>query len=126
MLRISDKRALKKLFFGKLGIIVLLILFMVFVKGTWSVYKKASFAQENKERAVQELDALYEHEMLLKEELARLGTKRGLEEEVRHKFDVGREGETLIVLVDTPDVPTEKKEEEGGIWHTIINFLGFR
>ena len=93
MLRASDKRALRKLLFGKIGVIVLLIIFILFAKGTWSVYKKADFAKENKNRAAQELEALYEREGMLEVELERLQTQRGIEEEVRHRFDVGREGE---------------------------------
>ncbi len=125
MLRVSDKRALKKLFFGKLGIIFLLILFILFAKGTWGVYTKASFAQKNKERAVQELETLYKREMLLKEELAQLNTKRGLEEEIRQKFDVGREGERLIVLVDTPSREEVVELSDAGIWFRIVRFFGF-
>lgn len=125
MLRISDKRALRKLFFGKIGVIVLLILFILFAKGTWSVYKKAAFARENKEQAAQELESLYEHEAILTKELERLNTKRGLEEEIRRKFDVGREGETLIVLVDTPQSETVNETERSHIWQRLADFFRF-
>ena len=124
MLRASDKRALRKLLFGKIGVIVLLIIFILFAKGTWSVYKKADFAKENKNRAAQELEALYEREGMLEVELERLQTQRGIEEEVRHRFDVGREGEHLIVLVDSPQEEEVGELKEATVWEKVVRFFG--
>lgn len=126
MLGISDKRVIRKLLVGKIGVIVLLIIFILFARGTWGVYKKSSFAKENKDRASQELKSLYEHEVMLTKELEHLGTKRGMEEEVRHKFDVGREGENLIVLIDSPQEEVFVEQKDTSIWSRIVGFFGIK
>lgn len=126
MLRASEKHLIRRILFGKIGLIALVAIFAIFANGTWSVYKKATFAKENRQMAEQELAELHEREAALKEELSRLDTKRGLEEEIRHKFDVGREGEQLIVLVDAPDPEPVVEPKEPTIWERIVGLFGFR
>jgi len=126
MLRASEKRFIQKTVFGKIGLVALVVLFAVFANGTWSVYKKASFSKENRQMAEQELAELHERSAALEEELARLDTERGVEEEIRQKYDVGREGEKLIVLVDAPEPKVVVPVLEPTIWEKLVRFLGFR
>ncbi|MBL4644466.1 MAG: hypothetical protein JKX80_01220 [Candidatus Pacebacteria bacterium] len=126
MLRISDKLLFRKIVFGKVGLLVLFVIFVLFARGTWGVYQKADFAKGNRDRAEQELATLHEREVALQEELARLGTERGLEEEIRHKFDVGKESEQLIVLIDTPEPEKVIEFKKPTIWERVVKFLGFR
>lgn len=126
MLRASDKKLIQRIVFGNIGLVVLLIVVAIFAKGTWSVYTKAKFAEENRTQAEQELEKLEEREAALNEELVRLNTQRGLEEEIRQKFDVGKEGEQMIVLVDAPDPEPEVVVEEPSIWERIVEIFGFR
>ncbi len=110
----------------KIWILVLLIVFVVFANGTWSVYQKSSFASENRELAQKELEELKVREIALREELVRLETKRGLEEEVRQKFDVGLEGEKMIVLVDAPEKKKLIEPREYTLWEKVVRMLGFK
>jgi len=125
MLRIGDKLMLRKIVFGKIGLIFFLIVFVLFAKGTWSVYQKATFAKDNRMRAEQEIEKLKEREVALRVELDRLGTERGLEEEIRHKFDVGREGEQMVVLVDAPEPEQVTEVASPSIWEKLIKLFGF-
>lgn len=124
-MRLSDKRLLRRILYGKVGLVVLLIIFVLFAKGTWGVYKKASFAKENRIRAEDQLRELREHEAVLSEELEKLKTERGMEEAIREKFDVGREGEHLIVLVDVPQPAIVPEAQETTIWSNIKGFFTF-
>ena len=126
MLKPSDKHFIRRIVFGKVGLIVLTVLFAVFAKGTWSVYQKAQFAKENRRMAEQELNELRTREAALQKELDRLNTPRGLEEEIRQQFDVGRSGERLIVLVDAPEPEESAPPPEPTIWERVIRFLGGR
>jgi len=126
MLHLSDKLFLKKMVFGKIALFVLILIFVLFAKGTWGVYQKASFAKDNRDRADQELEVLHTREEALREELTRLDTKRGLEEEIRHKFDVGLEGEQLIILVDAPEPEAVVEPYIPSVWEKIVTFFGFK
>ena len=125
MLKPGEKQYVRRVLFGKIALIVLLILFIIFARGTWGVYQKSAYAKGNRVQAEQELAELHTREEALQEELNRLETPRGLEEEIRHTFDVGLEGERLIVLVDAPDPEPVVQEEQRSIWQRITNFFGF-
>jgi cell division protein FtsB len=126
MLRANEKYFIRKIVFRKISLIVLVIVFAIFASGTWNVYKKEEFARENRQMAEKELEDLRQRETALTEELTRLNTKRGLEEEIRQKFDVGRDGEQLIVLVDAPDPEPVVVLSEPTIWQRIVGFFGFK
>lgn len=123
MLKAREKRIIKTILFGRIGVIILLIIVAVLAKSTWSVYQKSQFARESRDLATQELQTLQARESSLETEMQRLDTPRGLEEELRHKFDVGREGERLIVLVDTPDAPVVPEEPQKTWWRKIMEML---
>lgn len=126
MLKVRDKRLLRTILFGRVGIVVFGIIVAVLANATWSVYQKSQFARESRDRAAQELEKLEEREASLAEEMERLATERGIEEELRHKFDVGREGERLVVLVDAPEAPAPPLLPKRTWWYTISEFFGFR
>jgi len=125
MFGLLNKRWVRSFIFGKIGLIILAIIFTVFARGTWGVYEKARFAKENREQSEQNLRELEERERALEEELVRLNTSRGLEEEIRHKFDVGRDGEQLVVLVDAPEPEVVTDVREPNVWERMVRFFGF-
>ena len=126
MLKPGEKHFVRRVLFGKVALIVLTLVFIIFARGTWNVYQKSAYAKENRVQAEQELEELRVREQALQEELDRLETQRGLEEEIRHTFDVGFEGERLIVLVDAPDPEPIESEAPQSIWQRITSFFGFK
>ncbi len=125
MLGVSDKQRLRRILFSKISLLLLLVLVVVFVRGTWGVYQKARFAKENRLQAEQELNELEQRASSLRTEMQRLETERGLEEEIRHSFDVGRDGEHLIILVDAPEQEAAARETSQSLWQRVISFFGF-
>jgi cell division protein FtsB len=126
MLRAREKYRIRRFLFSKVTLLVLFVLVVVFAKGTWGAYQKSEYAKENRERAEVQLAELTEREDKLEVELQRLETERGLEEEVRQKFDVGREGEHLVVLVDSPQAGTAEKSESGSLWQRFKGLFGIK
>lgn len=125
MLRAREKNRLRRILFGKVAFVILLVLFVLLARGTWNVYQKSAYAQENRERAEQELAELNEREAALRARLEHIETQRGLEEEIRHTYDVGREGEQLIVLVEEERSDTDAEREQLSMWQRIVSFFGF-
>lgn len=119
MLSAIEKRRIKKLVYSKVTLIVLIIILLLLARGTWDVYKKAEYANENKNRATEELTTLREREAFLQEELRDLQSARGREAELRKRFDVGREGEHLIVLVDTLAPEESEPPAQKSFWETL-------
>ena len=56
------------------------------------------------------------------EEIARLDTERGVEEEVRNKFEVSKEGEGVIVLLDKKEEEVKIDKKKGLFWWIVDLF----
>lgn len=124
MLDFYEKRKLRNILYSKailsiLGILILLLLYSV-----WGVYEKERETRVKKSQRVEILDELRGRETLLQNEVDRLSTERGIEEELRSKFEVAREGEEVIVIVDAPEdeivIPVA---EPLGIFERILNIF---
>lgn len=125
MLSTIEKRRIKKLIYSKVTLVIVTVLLIFVARGTWDVYKKAEYAQTNEERAKQELQKLKEREDFLVNELRNLESVRGQEAELRSRFDVGREGEKLVVLVDAPEPIVHQEPAQDNFLTKIKNFFGF-
>ena len=61
--------------------------------------------------------------MQLTSNISRLETARGKEEALREKYELGRHGEGLIIIVEPPE--PEPIVEEKGIRQWVTKFLPF-
>jgi len=60
----------------------------------------------------------------LREEIERLSTERGIEQEVRSKFEVGKDGEEMIIIVDNPeDEGFSNKEIKKTFWQKVFSWF---
>jgi len=83
------------------GIVVVLIVLL-----SMSVFERFSVEREMKERRMaeeEELQLLQERADALEEKVEHLQNTRGIEEELRNRFDVAREGEQVVIIVDDED-----------------------
>ncbi len=95
-------------------VIILLCLFLaVFIWGVVGFMGKMSATRENRRVAENKLAELQSERTRLSTEIANLKTERGVEENIREKFGLGKEGEDLIVVVDDQTKPVEVPVEQG-------------
>ncbi len=98
-----------------IGVILILCLLMA-----GSVYKRYQVERQMAERRAeteQALEALEDRATIIEEKVGNLENQRGLEAEIRDRFDVAREGEQVVIILDneeiieesTPVVPVEEK-----------------
>lgn len=132
MFDFHEKRKLRKIFFSKpvIGLIFLCAFLLSF-----SVYDRYVVSREIQAK----LDARYEELEELEMRAATLSTKvsyledeRGIEEELRNRFDVAKEGEQVVILVDkrsgkeTGATQIEPTGESGhGFWYQIRRIFNF-
>lgn len=125
MLEFYEKRKLKRLLYSKPVIIALCIPAVFLLSVTWNAYNKEREAYANMLTASAELDRLKEREATLSQEIERLSTQRGVEEELREKYEVGKPGERMIVLVDKAadkepaSPPIKSKGFFGRMWEKL-------
>ncbi len=122
MLEFYEKRKLKRVLYSRPVLIVLLIPVAYCMMVAWHAYLKEREAHANMLAATAELERLKEREATLDKEIERLSSERGVEEELREKYEVGKPGERMIVLIDKDkeqkDVspPIKEKNFLGRLW----------
>ena len=98
----QQKRAFKAVLTSPLlqGLLVVLIVLVGL-----SAYERYQMAQVMAERRVateQQLAALEARHAALEERVEYLSNERGIEAELRRQYDVARQGEQVVVIVDPP------------------------
>lgn len=112
--------------YSKITLIALVVIFVAVTIGAWHVYQKAEVARTERDISKRALVDIQSRTVELEASLARLKSVRGIEEEVRQKYTVARQGEEIVVVVDEQ----AKKSENGGtsnsdgFWQRITHILG--
>jgi len=120
MLEFQVKKRVKKILYSRAMFVLLLVVIALAGKATWSVYQKEKISRVNLERLQSEISELKGREGYIKSGIDRLGTSRGIEEEIRQKFKVVKDGEAMVILID--DEPTQATSSpEKGFWSTIVD-----
>lgn len=104
--------------------VLLLFMFLVFiflVKGTFSAYTKERNSRIEVERVLKEKEALDKRYYIMSEQSDVLKSDIGVEAEIRNKFDVAKEGEGVIVIVDkdTPIIEADKRGVLKRFWDSV-------
>jgi cell division protein FtsB len=121
MFDFHEKRKIRSIVYSRpvVGLLVVLTLML-----STSVYHRYTVATEMKQKLVereQELEGLRQRAQLLESKVQYMQDDRGIEEELRNRFDVVKEGEQVIILID----PEEKEDVgtstmyEGGIQKNV-------
>lgn len=110
MRELEQRRNPIRLLSLRLFTVGLLIILFALVKGVWEIYQKERETYEGRARAERELSDLAERESQLHGEIARLRSPAGVEEALRQQFDMAKEGEGVIVIVDRAPQDEEKAE----------------
>ena len=118
----QEKKRWQKIMQSKpiLGLLGLAVLFFA-----WSVFGFWGKMEETrKERAITEkkVAELEEKKEKLASDIEKLGTEEGVEENIREKFGLAREGEGVIIIVDDQE-PQLEGAEKGGFWNWLKNLF---
>ena len=129
MREFKEKRKIRKLLYSQITIGFLFIALFLTTSATWSLYGKYRETKENTGNALQELSKLQEREMVIREDIERLNSPRGVEEEIREKFGFTKEGEGVIVIVDLlpqKGVEFARQDKSSGlasVWESVVHFF---
>jgi len=119
----SRQKLWHRIAFSWVTIVLLILLSLLLARSVFSMYQKNNRARERAQDAQIELTKVEERKALLSKSLEHIKTSKGVEEELRKKFDVAREGEHLLVIVDKevkPEVKTKETSWFGGLWRKLV------
>ncbi len=114
-----EKRKIKSWVFSKLSVLVLLALCALLATSVWERYQKERETARNYRERDAELAMLEAQAAALEARVAYIESDRGIEAEIRDRYDVVKEGERAVVVMDaeqaSPAVASEvvAEEEEG-------------
>ena len=103
MFPFNQKRKIQNVLFSKLMIVVILILTVFLGK---SVYERFIVERDMSSRRIDvetDLKELRERKEALEERVEYLKDESGIEAEIRKHFDVAKEGEQVVIIVDKED-----------------------
>ncbi|MBL7045502.1 MAG: septum formation initiator family protein [Parcubacteria group bacterium] len=125
MFDFHERRKLKQYAYSLPTVVVLLAIVAFLGNSVWSVYLKEQETSERLEQRESYLKDISGRGEALEEEIDRLSSERGLEAELRSKFEVARSGEKVIVIVDAPEASIGKPAEKESFIKGLVDFVLF-
>jgi cell division protein FtsB len=122
MKEFQEKKTVKRRLYSKTTMVILFFLFLLTARGVFYVYQKERLTEVEVERIQKQKEDLQKRYETIKADSERLKTDEGIESEIRTKFDVVKEGEEVIVVVDK-DTPVIQEDKRGAIkkmWDSMI------
>ena len=101
-----------------LALLTIVAIFSIYV--VWGAYQKEYDTRERWGGRAAVLDELKDRESGLQLEINRLETEKGIEAEIRSKFEVARSGENVIVIVEPPEEEATVIPEKKSLWRRIF------
>lgn len=118
-MRRIEKRKIRRIVYSWPVVLVLLGILVLFAMSTWDVFMKYQKSTANVTRLEEDYTTLVEREKKLQERIEYLQSEQGIEEEIRDKFNVAKEGEQVIVIVDPEVAEDEENAEPEGFWDKV-------
>lgn len=121
----QKKRKIRKILYSPIILLTLILLLVILIRGLFGVYKKAQLSARNLERERIELEKLISREKSLASSIDYLKTEQGIEDEIRTKFRVVKEGESVAVIVDKqpPVIPSvSTSTNAGNFWSRLFHW----
>jgi len=102
MFDFHERRKLRRLIYSKVTIGVILVLCVLLAVSAFKRFKVEREIATKRAEAEAALATLEEQAENLEADIARLKNDRGLETEIRGRFDVVKPGEQAVIIIDDP------------------------
>lgn len=126
---LKQRQKTRSWLYSKVTVVGLAILLVLLIRPTWRIFMKSIESKNNLQQAESELADLEGRKHELVRDVAYLNTDHGRDQEIRSKFGVAREGETMVVIVrnDIEMGPAEPAPEPSffkKIWSGFLGIFG--
>lgn len=120
MNQFQGKTKWKRFFYSQAFAIVLAVILLISSRSVFDVYRKDESARSKEQASAENLAALKAKKAGLEYEIARLKSTRGMEEELRKKFQVAKPGEEVLVIVDKDAGKVADVESKDVPWYSLL------
>ncbi|MFZ2886793.1 MAG: septum formation initiator family protein [Minisyncoccia bacterium] len=105
MATFQQRRDPMRLMWRRVGALIMLVIIAIAARGVWGVYQKSHEAAVLRQEAEVKLAELETREAQLRADIANLKSERGVEAELRERYDLAAEGESVVVILEDPTPP---------------------
>ena len=122
MREFQERNKAKKRLYSKTVLVVLFLLLILVARGAVSVFYKERESHIEMDRAQVQKNELTQRYTFIKDRADQLQNEAGIEAEIRSKFDVIKEGEGVIVIVDR-ELPVVEEDKRGVLkkfWDSVV------
>lgn len=109
MYRYEQRRDPTRFMWRRLAAVALLVVLAIGIRGVWGVYKKEVESRKLRVEAEAKLSDLKQREAELRSDISVLRTDRGVEEQLRERYDLAKDNEGVVVIVEPPAPPPEPR-----------------
>lgn len=124
---LRKKQKLKKRLYSLPALILLAGITFLFIRGTYIVFEKKAESEQYVQALEKKSEDLQEEQAVLTQNIESLKTEEGIEKEVKEKYNVAKEGEHVVILVDRQATSTESASSSRAwyqkIWDAILSAL---
>ena len=123
MRNFQQKRGLRDVIHSRPVLAVLGLIVLFFAWGVIGFMGKTQITRENRKIAENKIAELEEKKEKLSLEIAKLRTESGIEENIREKFGLAKEGEGLIVVVEDKNMPESSITQKQGWFNFFADWF---
>ena len=126
MREFEHKRKVRRILSSPLVLLPLAVLLVFLVRGTWNIYVKNRDGIAELRLAQERLARIEERQSTLSAGIEKLNTESGIEGEIRDRFQIAKEGEEVIVIVDAESEQKQLPMSQESFLQKIWNFFTIR
>ena len=117
MKNFQEKRRLKQIMQSKPVLVLLGIMIFIFAWSVCGLVGKMQETIKNKKIAENKINDLQKEKTELLSNINQLKTDKGVEENIREKYGLAKEGEGMVVIVDDKNLPViDTKNKSAGFF----------
>ncbi|HEY4715413.1 MAG TPA: septum formation initiator family protein [Candidatus Paceibacterota bacterium] len=124
MAEFQKSKKLQGILFSKVTLLVLFVFSVILIIGLFDIVPKERNTNRNKELILDQLNSFKNQSSSLEAQIEKLRTDDGIEEKIREKFRVVKDGEGLVVIVDDQSAKTNTEpQKSNNFWRFLINLF---
>jgi len=116
----QKSRKLKYIMRSKLFLMFLGIVIFAFIYSMFGFVDKMEETSKNRKIVEDKIIELEKSKEKLNSEIVKLKTEKGVEESIREKFGLAKEGENMIMVIDDKNSAEIQEEPDSGSFWSII------
>ncbi len=119
------KKSKNNLLYSPLTLIFLLGLLIFLIYQVADLVRKERETSIKKELVLGKIESLRDREEFLKKDIAKMQTEEGIEDIIREKYQVVKQDERMVVIVENEEDTSFRSEElsDHGFWNWLKSFF---